>query len=78
MVRITYTNAFLFPLTAAVRFAQRLRGLKKDDQHEGDFHVPPVPINAFLAGVLAVESAVVGAGIDMPAGSSLLCLARKP
>lgn len=78
VLRITYTNAFLFPLTAAVRFAQRLRGLKKGDQNEGDFHVPPAPINSLLAGMLAIESAVVGAGIDMPAGSSLLCLARKP
>jgi SAM-dependent methyltransferase len=78
VVRITYTNAFLFPLTAAVRFAQRLRGLKKGEQNQGDFHVPPAPINSLLAGVLAVESAIVGAGVNMPAGSSLLCLARKP
>ena len=77
VVRITYTNAFLLPLTAAVRFAQRLRGVKKGGENEGDLHVPPAPLNSLLAGVLAVESAVVGAGIDMPAGSSLLCLARK-
>ena len=78
VVRITYTNAFLFPLTAAVRFAQRLRGHKQGDQNEGDFHVPPAPINSLLSGVLAVESFAVGAGVDMPVGSSLLCLARKP
>ena len=77
VTRITYTNAFLLPLTAAVRFAQRLRGVKKGGGNEGDLHVPPAPLNSLLAGVLAVESAVVGAGIDMPAGSSLLCLARK-
>ena len=78
VVRLTYTNAFLFPLMAAARFAQRARGLKTGEQNKGDFHVPPAPINLLLAGVLAVESALVGAGIDMPAGSSLLCLARKP
>lgn len=78
VVRITYTNAFLFPVTAAVRFAQRLRGLKKGDGNKGDFQVPPAPINSLFAGVLALESAAVAAGIDMPAGSSLLCLAQKP
>ena len=75
--RITYTNAFLFPLTASVRAAQRMRGLKKGDQHRGDFYVPPAPINALLAGALMIESALVAAGVNMPFGSSVLCLARK-
>ncbi len=76
--RITYTNAFLFPITAAVRVVQRLRGLKTGDQNQGDFYVPPGPVNALLSGALALESAFVAAGVNMPVGSSLLCLARKP
>jgi SAM-dependent methyltransferase len=76
--RITYTNASLFPLIAAVRALQRLRGVKSESQNEGDLHVPVAPVNAVLSAALAVEAGMVSAGIDMPVGSSLLCLARKP
>jgi SAM-dependent methyltransferase len=75
--RITYTNASIFPITASVRAMQRLRGLKSGDDNRGDFYVPPAPINAFLSGALAVESMLVNAGVNMPVGSSLLCLAKK-
>ena len=78
VARITHTNAILFPITAAVRVAQRLRGLKTGDENPGDFYVPPAPVNALLSGALAIESALVAAGVNMPFGSSLLCLARKP
>ena len=77
VTRITYTNAFLFPIIATVRAAQRLRGLKSGDQNPGDFYLPPAPVNALLSGALAVESALVRAGVNMPFGSSVLCLARK-
>lgn len=76
--RITYTNAALFPLTATVRAIQRLRGVKPEAQTDGDFYVPPAPVNAAFSGILAVEAKLIGAGMDMPVGSSLLCLARKP
>ena len=76
--RITYTNAALFPITAAVRALQRLRGEKADAQNKGDFYVPPAPVNSLFAGALALEAKIIEAGIDMPVGSSLLCLARKP
>lgn len=76
--RITYTNAFLFPVMAAVRALQRRRGLRSDTNNPGDFRVPPAPVNALLSATLAAESVLVGAGINMPFGSSLLCLARKP
>jgi hypothetical protein len=39
--------------------------------------VPPAPINAALNGMLAVEAAALRV-IDMPFGSSLLTLARRP
>lgn len=76
--RLTYTNASLFPVMAAVRAFQRLRGLKAADESNGDFHVPPRPVNALFSGLLALESTMIHAGIDMPFGSSLLGLARKP
>jgi SAM-dependent methyltransferase len=78
VTRLTYTNASLFPITATVRALQRLRGLKAELDNKGDFYVPPAPINALFSGVLGVEAKIIAAGIDMPLGSSLLCLAKKP
>jgi SAM-dependent methyltransferase len=76
--RITYTNASLFPIIAGVRAFQRVRGLKSGADNKGDFHVPPAPVNAALSATLAAEAMLVRAGLNMPVGSSLLCLARKP
>ncbi len=76
--RLTYTNASLFPITATVRALQRLRGEKADAGNKGDFYVPPAPINALFSGALALEAKIIEAGLDMPVGSSLLCLAKKP
>ena len=78
VTRLTYTNASLFPITAAVRALQRLRGVKNEAENQGDFYVPPSPINALFSGALALEAKLVASGIDMPVGSSLLCLATKP
>jgi SAM-dependent methyltransferase len=77
ITRMTYTNAALFPLTATVRALQRLRGIRPEGGRRGDFYVPPAPINAVLSGMLTLESRAIAAGIDMPIGSSVLCLARK-
>jgi SAM-dependent methyltransferase len=76
--RLTYTNASLFPITVTVRAIQRLLGGKAEQENKGDFYVPPAPINALFSGLLALESKIVATGIDMPIGSSLLCLAQKP
>ncbi len=76
--RITYTNAALFPITVTVRALQRLRGVKSAGDNRGDFYVPPEPINTLFAAALTVESKLIAAGIDMPVGSSVLCLATKP
>jgi ubiquinone/menaquinone biosynthesis C-methylase UbiE len=72
--RLTYTNASILPIVAGTRWLQRLRG-----HHESfaEITVPAAPINAALTAVLAVESAAVRL-VNMPAGSSVLCLARKP
>jgi ubiquinone/menaquinone biosynthesis C-methylase UbiE len=75
--RITYTNASLFPVTAGVRAIQRLRGVKADGGSRGDFYVPPAPINAAFSTALAMEARLIAAGVNMPIGSSVLCLARK-
>lgn len=75
--RLTYTNASLFPLLLAVRTAQRMSGLADAAHAEADITVPPRPVNVAMKTMLSVEAALVR-GMDMPFGSSLLCLAQKP
>jgi ubiquinone/menaquinone biosynthesis C-methylase UbiE len=72
--RLTYTNAAILPVVAGVRLFQRLTGHRESDQ---ELTVPARPINATLSAALAVEAAVLRVA-NMPLGSSLLTLARKP
>lgn len=72
--RITYTNFTLLPLVAGVRAAQRFIGHTESDR---EIRVPAAPLNLLLSGVLAVEAAALRV-VNMPLGSSLLALARKP
>lgn len=73
ILRLTYTNASTLPLTAGVRLVQRLldRGVSA-----AEISVPPAPVNAALDALLAIEALALKV-VDMPAGSSLLCLASK-
>ncbi|HSK11212.1 MAG TPA: class I SAM-dependent methyltransferase [Vicinamibacterales bacterium] len=75
--RLTYTNFTLFPLVLAVRATQRAMGLKPAAEARGEITIPRRWINEPLAGLLALEARVLRR-VDMPVGSSLLCLARKP
>ena len=72
--RLTYTNFSISPIVATTRWLQRLSGHKESSS---EISVPPAPINAALTAVLAVESVALR-GLNMPLGSSVLCLARKP
>jgi hypothetical protein len=76
VVRLTYTNFTLFPLMLAVRTAQRAIGLATPEEAGTDIAIPPGPVNAVLAGLLLAEAAALR-HIDMPIGSSLLCVARR-
>lgn len=77
IVRITYTNAALFPLLLAVRLLQRRRGLAPEADAGREIAVPWAPLNELLTGVLQLEGLWLRR-FDSPFGSSLLCLARKP
>jgi SAM-dependent methyltransferase len=76
VVRLTYTNALLFPLMFAVRLVQRLAGVAMPEHALAEITTPPGPINALLAWLLKLEACAVGR-VNMPFGSSLLCLGRK-
>ncbi len=72
--RMSYTNATILPIVAAVRLAQRVSGHEESHQ---EISIPPAPINAALSGALAVEASLVRF-VNMPFGSSLMALAQKP
>lgn len=74
--RLSYTNFSLFPLMMAVRVGQRLRGLPESGEGAIDTKVPPAPLNALLSGLVTLEARALRA-VNMPIGSSVLCLAKK-
>ena len=75
--RLTFTNFSLFPLMLVVRVAQRAIGLPTPEEAGGDIAVPSAPVNAVLSSLLWLESRALRV-VNMPVGSSLLCLARRP
>jgi hypothetical protein len=78
VVRLTYTNAALLPVMLPVRIAQRIVGLETDpEEAQGEITVPSRAVNSVLTAALAVEARALRF-INMPLGSSVLCLARKP
>jgi SAM-dependent methyltransferase len=76
VARLTYSNAILFPLMLAVRTGQRMMGLATPEEAGTDVVLPPLPINGLLTLLLRVEARALRI-VDMPIGSSLLCVARK-
>ena len=75
VIRLSYFNFFLFPLIFLIRQAERLRGAKKNVP-ESDLKAVPWPADGFFFGVLKFE-AMLAKKINLPWGSSLVCLARK-
>jgi SAM-dependent methyltransferase len=75
--RLTYTNCSLLMPLFVVRTLQRWRGLAPEGEADGEIAVPTAPVNATLSAALYVESLWLR-WFSSPAGSSLLCLARKP
>jgi SAM-dependent methyltransferase len=74
--RLTFTNMVTFPPTLAVRLFDRLTG-RAGRASDAELTVPPRPINGLLAALLALEHRLIRR-IDLPIGTSLLCVARKP
>jgi SAM-dependent methyltransferase len=72
--RMSYTNAAILPAVAAVRLIQRVSGHRES---ASEISIPPAPLNAVLSGALRLEAAALRV-VNMPFGSSLLALARRP
>jgi SAM-dependent methyltransferase len=74
VTRSTYTNFSILPLVTATRLMQRVRG---HVESQDEITIPAAPINALLSGLLAIEAAALRV-VNMPVGSSLIAVARKP
>jgi len=75
--RLSYFNAFLFPVVAAVRVARRLRGARPQGEIKSDFTMTkPGLVNDVLTRVFAAEGHVV-ARRRLPVGVSVVCLATR-
>ena len=75
ILRMGYFNHFLFPLLLAIRGWERIRGTKPSAV-ESDLKAVSPFVNAVLYGFLKIE-AILTKKIDLPWGSSIVCLARK-
>ncbi len=73
--RLTYWNAALLPAVAAARALSRLRG-RGAGEARSDVRVPPRPINRALLALVRAEGRLLRR-IDLPAGSSILGVARR-
>jgi len=72
--RMSYTNATIMPVVAAVRLLQRVSGHEESNQ---EISIPPAPVNAALTGALALEAGLLRF-VNMPFGSSIMALAQRP
>ena len=77
VARITYLFGSLVPLMLAVRRVQRMLRPFREPRGDTDLTVPPAPVNAILTGLVSAEAALARR-VNMPFGSSLLIVARKP
>jgi SAM-dependent methyltransferase len=71
-IRVTHWNSLLLPAAAAARLLSRLR----PGEPASDVHPVSPAVNAALAGILRLESALLSRA-DLPYGLSVLALARK-
>jgi len=73
--RMSFTNCSTFPMTLAVRVFDRWSG-RAAEASDADLQVPVAPVNAILDLALSAEAQVMRY-MNLPIGTSLLCLARK-
>jgi SAM-dependent methyltransferase len=76
--RLTFDHFTLLPFMLPVRLWHRLQsrnGMMKGS--ESEIAVPIAPVNLALTALVSLEAMALRA-VNMPIGSSLMCLAKKP
>lgn len=74
-VRLSYWNMLLFPAVLAVRLVRHGRDGKGEPR--SDIAVPPAPANWLLTQLMRIERVLINV-VDLPIGSSLAVVARRP
>jgi ubiquinone/menaquinone biosynthesis C-methylase UbiE len=83
--RMTYNNFFVFPMAATMILLRRGAGQEVDlgsphfDDESYQVEMEPAPplLNTILSGVTWTESQVLR-WLNLPVGTSIICIARKP
>jgi SAM-dependent methyltransferase len=76
--RLTYDHCSLLPIMLPVRMWHRMTAANGVvAAGENEITVPSAPVNGALTALVSLEAMALRV-VDMPIGSSLLCLARKP
>lgn len=68
--RATHWNSFLFPLMV-------LRRLLSREDGESDVRPFPAPLDALFGAIVAFERRLIGWGLDLPFGGSIMLVAEK-
>ncbi len=74
--RMTFTNFVTFPLVLASRLLDQVTS-RVNTSSTADLSVPAAPVNAALDLAMRLET-VLATRMNLPIGSSLLCIARRP
>ena len=74
--RLTFDHLSLLPFMLPVRLWQRATASGEVQAGEEEIRVPIAPVNMALTALVSLEAIALRA-VNMPIGSSLLCLARK-
>ena len=75
--RLTFDHASLLPILLPLRAWHRQAAAGEVQAGEAEITVPAMPINAVLSALVSLEALALRV-VNMPIGSSLMCLARKP
>jgi ubiquinone/menaquinone biosynthesis C-methylase UbiE len=73
-LKVSYANAFLFPMILFVRIWKR--HFNGNASHRSDLYPMPPVLNALLYGIYGFEASLLKY-LDLPIGSSIVCVARK-
>lgn len=76
----TYVSCVGFLPALMIKWVERMRGINNIDDADpvGELEIPQAWINQFLSGVMGLERKIVRWTGYIPAGVSLLCVARRP
>jgi len=76
--RLTFVHCSLMPVILPVRLWHRVAAGAGDvPAGEKEITIPMAPVNAALSALVSLEALALRV-VDMPVGSSLMCLAQKP